>query len=78
MHLRKRTFKKQIQSVVREASDQTGSPRGSQSVRRKTARAENSEPTAFLGRRERFGVMSKGIAGFLCVLHVVYSFSHHP
>jgi hypothetical protein len=36
------------QPVVREASEQMDSPRGSQSVRRKTTRTENSDRTAFL------------------------------
>jgi hypothetical protein len=49
------------QSVIWEASEQVKSPRGSQCARRKTARAENSEPTAFLGHRARFGTMPKGI-----------------
>jgi hypothetical protein len=50
-------------SVVREATKQKESPWGRQHVRRKTTEAENSESTAFLGRKERFGRMSKGIAG---------------
>jgi hypothetical protein len=53
------------QSVMWEASEQMESPRGSQNDHRKTARAENSEPTGFLGRRERFKTMSKGIARLL-------------
>jgi hypothetical protein len=43
------------QPAVQEASEQMKSPWGSQSVRRKTTWAENSESIDFLGHRERFG-----------------------
>jgi hypothetical protein len=51
------------QPVVRDESEQMKPPWTSQSVYCKTSRVENSEPTAFLGRRERFRTMSKGIVG---------------
>jgi hypothetical protein len=52
-----------LQPIVQEASEQMEPPRGSQSICRKADPAENSEPTAFLGRRKGFGTMSEGIAG---------------
>jgi hypothetical protein len=54
-----------LQPVLRKAPEQTESPPGSQSVRRKTARTHNPEPTAFFARKERFGTISKGIARLL-------------
>jgi hypothetical protein len=51
------------QPVVREALEQIESTHSSQNVCCMTSRAENSEPTAFLGRSKRFETMSKGIAG---------------
>jgi hypothetical protein len=38
---------------------------------------ENSEPITFLGRREKFETMSKGIVLLLEVIDAVYSFSDH-
>jgi hypothetical protein len=51
--------------VVWNGAEQMKSPWGSQSVHRKTARAEKSERTGFCGRGERYGTMLKGIPGFL-------------
>jgi hypothetical protein len=78
------------QPAVREASEQMESRRGSQSIRCKTRLAENSEPSTFLGGRERFGMMSKGIArlfvSWRCSLFIPKSslrplngrIAHHP
>jgi hypothetical protein len=53
------------QPVVREASEQMESLWSSQSVWRKITQAENSEPIAFLCRRDKFGTLSNGITSFL-------------
>jgi hypothetical protein len=52
------------QPVAWKAIKHMQSPRGSQSIRRKTARTENSESTAFLGRKERSGRVSKESRAF--------------
>jgi hypothetical protein len=52
-----------LQPVVREASEHMESPRGSESVCREIVGVGNSEPTSVPDRRERFGIMSEGIAG---------------
>jgi hypothetical protein len=53
------------QPVVREGSEQMGSLWGSQSAWRKIAQAENSEPIAFVCRRDKFETLSNGITSFL-------------
>jgi hypothetical protein len=62
MDLRKWTFKERIRNRSRGKHQNKWNRLGAAKVLATTpARAENSEPTAFLSRRGRFMTMSKGV-----------------